>query len=80
MEVIAFRERTLGAIITQYISSRSDPSSPVSLSAAVKAVKLIAGSGVEDRELAAVIATAAIANRRNVEFDLEIPAGLATSL
>jgi hypothetical protein len=74
MTVIAFRDRPLGSVIEHYVDSRRDTDWPISLAVAVKTIRLVASCPqMSDRELAAVIATMAIAKRRNIAFDLETP-------
>jgi hypothetical protein len=71
MITIGFEARVLSNIVDEYVRSRKNRDWPISVASAVRAVRYISPSpGVSDTELASTIAAAAIAQGRNVDFDM----------
>jgi hypothetical protein len=71
MITIGSEARVLSNIVDEYVRSRKNRDWPISVASAVRAVRYISPSpGVSDAELASTIAAAAIAQGRNVDFDM----------
>lgn len=71
MEIIGFQKRVLDNVVDEYVRTRKNKDWPISVASAVKAVRYVSPSpGISDRELASAIVASAIAQGRNVAFDM----------
>lgn len=74
MVVIDLPARSLTRTIDQYVESRRRPDWPISTAQAVTAIRCVMPRcTLSDRQIADMVAAAAVARHRNLAFDLEAP-------
>lgn len=73
MAMIDFTERALGQVVEQYVDSRTSGFALVSTRQAVRAIRSVMPKlNLSDRQIADIVADAAVRRGRGVSFDLEM--------
>ncbi|UCI06310.1 hypothetical protein [Mesorhizobium sp. B1-1-8] len=74
MPAIDLPAKSLSRVIDQYVESRKSPDWPISTAQAVTTIRYVLPQcTLSDRQIADLVASAAIARRRNLAFDLSPP-------